>query len=157
MWLVMRLRKWEAVEVEGLGQTFPMKAPDDHSIGFLQVFATFDDATEAADGGKYGVVEIKEAVQQPNPTVDYSALPEGFYAATNCDQVAAGETFYFRVHDHPELGPVVWGFSVYRRERGYRTLGRQLAGWLALPANTNILIVPDCDRVKHPKGGHGKH
>lgn len=84
-----------------------------------------------------------------NPPPVRKPLEPGYYVATGSDQTLAGEPFYFRVIDHPTEGPVVWGFSIFRRVRGYRTLGRQLEDWLARPANANMIIRPDCDRVQH--------
>ena len=76
-----------------------------------------------------------------------SSLPDGFYAATGCDQTPPGEVFYFRVLSLPYYtAPHAWGFSIYRRARGYRTLGIPVADWLALPANAQVRVTPDYDR-----------
>lgn len=31
--------------------------------------------------------------------------------------------FLCKILDHPSVGRVVWGFSIYRRAKGFRTLG----------------------------------
>jgi len=31
--------------------------------------------------------------------------------------------FACQIKDHPQVGRVIWGFSIYRRASGYRTLG----------------------------------
>lgn len=34
-----------------------------------------------------------------------------------------------RVLNHPTCGPTIWGYSVYRRQPGFRTLGQDLKIW----------------------------
>lgn len=60
---------------------------------------------------------------------------------------------------HRTLGllcaPCIWGFSVYRRVPGYRTLGVDFAEWMSRPGQRNVIIRRDYDRVAaHGKGGH---
>lgn len=43
--------------------------------------------------------------------------------------------------------PVIWGFSVYRRQPGYRTLGANFDEWMARPEQRNVVIRRDYDRV----------
>lgn len=71
-------------------------------------------------------------------------VPYQFYVATNSDQCPDGE-FAFWVNVRQGV-KVAWGFSVWRGRPGYRTLGLDLAGWLARPANAAIVIREDRDR-----------
>mgnify|MGYP000920922130 FL=1 len=41
----------------------------------------------------------------------------------------------------------IWGFSVWRNEPGYRTLGVDFAVWVGLPGQRNVIIRRDYDRV----------
>ena len=43
--------------------------------------------------------------------------------------------------------PAAWGFSVYRRQPGYRMLGVDFAKWCADPRNADMVIRRDYDRV----------
>lgn len=38
--------------------------------------------------------------------------------------------FCCKILNHPEFGLTIWGYSVYRGEPGFRTLGRNLSGWM---------------------------
>jgi hypothetical protein len=38
--------------------------------------------------------------------------------------------FCCKVLNHPTCGLVIWGYSVYRRQPGFRTLGQGLQAWL---------------------------
>lgn len=35
-----------------------------------------------------------------------------------------------KLHNHGEYGINIWGYSVYKRKPGYRTLGRQVGEWM---------------------------
>ena len=84
-----------------------------------------------------------------------------FYRAVGCDQTVPGEDFPFVLSlDHAAnaravglpVAPAVWGFSVYRRQPGYRTLGTDFTTWAAQPANAKMLVYRDRNRCKdtHP-------
>lgn len=62
------------------------------------------------------------------------------------------------VHDHGQYSLCVWGYSVYRRQPGYRTLGRELQAWMSQYKMVeffakqedaimfiNKLVTPKCD------------
>lgn len=34
-----------------------------------------------------------------------------------------------KVLNHPTCGPTIWGYSIYRRQAGFRTLGMTLSVW----------------------------
>lgn len=38
--------------------------------------------------------------------------------------------FCCKIMQHRDEDPVIWGFSVYRREPGFRTLGQNLTNWM---------------------------
>lgn len=71
----------------------------------------------------------------------------GFYVARHSDQSPDGD-FPFIVSTAHGGAPCAWGFSVYRKKRGYRTLGIDLAEWLARPSNAGIQVFEDYDRRK---------
>lgn len=33
-------------------------------------------------------------------------------------------------HNHADLGPIIWGFSIYKRSPGFRTLGLEVQTWI---------------------------
>ncbi|KAK0351725.1 hypothetical protein LTR94_023821 [Friedmanniomyces endolithicus] len=49
--------------------------------------------------------------------------------------------FACQIKDHPQVGRVVWGFSIHRRAAGYRTLGTGRE-W-ALKNNARFFLTPD--------------
>lgn len=77
--------------------------------------------------------------------VDKNNLTPGFYVATGCD--GGQEPLYFRVIDYEKYGTCVWGFSVFKRQPGYRTHGITVTEWLSRPENANIEIKVDQDRL----------
>lgn len=66
-------------------------------------------------------------------------LKDGFYA---CDS----NPFWFRVYNHPEVGRIIIGFSIWKNRPGYRTLTIKLSEWLDSKENAKVKIVPDHDR-----------
>lgn len=71
--------------------------------------------------------------------------PGNFYLASNLPDVYPGGEQPFIVslaHGGPRL--CVWGFSVYRRQPGYRTLGLDLREWLA--RHPGVIVRYDRDR-----------
>lgn len=38
--------------------------------------------------------------------------------------------FACKIKNHPTEGRVIWGFSVYRRQKGFRTLGQGVSWYL---------------------------
>jgi len=64
MWLIMRVHKWESIElIPNLRLPFPVKliAPDDGSIGYIEIFDDYNKALAAAQDGDLivPVVEVK--------------------------------------------------------------------------------------------------
>lgn len=60
----------------------------------------------------------------------------------------------------PKYGLIIWGYSIYKRQPGFRTLGQRLSDWLASEyhenafffekqvdaiAYINELVTPKCD------------
>ena len=75
--------------------------------------------------------------------VDKNNLTPGFYVATGGEE----EPLYFRVVDNGRFGLSIWGFSVYKRVPGYRTLGIDAHTWVSRDYNANIEIKVDQDRL----------
>jgi hypothetical protein len=40
------------------------------------------------------------------------------------------EIFCCKIRAHAEFGPIIWGYSVYRRKPGFRTLGQNVNTWM---------------------------
>jgi hypothetical protein len=40
------------------------------------------------------------------------------------------EIFCCKIRADAEYGPIIWGYSVYRRKPGFRTLGRNVNTWM---------------------------
>jgi len=40
------------------------------------------------------------------------------------------EIFCCKIRADAEYGPIIWGYSVYRRKPGFRTLGRNVNSWM---------------------------
>lgn len=38
--------------------------------------------------------------------------------------------FCCKIRAHAEYGAIIWGYSVYRRKPGFRTLGRNVNSWM---------------------------
>lgn len=38
--------------------------------------------------------------------------------------------FCCKILNHPEYGAIIWGYSFYRGEPGFRTLGQQVDSWM---------------------------
>jgi hypothetical protein len=75
--------------------------------------------------------------------------PGGFYLATGLPDCYPGGEQAFTVTDNGSSGLVVWGFSVYRRKPGYRTLGIGLRAWL--DRHPDMVVTVDRDRTKDPR------
>lgn len=41
-----------------------------------------------------------------------------------------------KVNNHPTCGLIIWGYSVYKRKPGFRTLGIKLTEWVARERET---------------------
>lgn len=38
--------------------------------------------------------------------------------------------FCCKIRMHAEFGPIIWGYSVYKRKTGFRTLGQNVNTWM---------------------------
>lgn len=53
--------------------------------------------------------------------------------------------YYFQIVNHSQDGYVLWGFSIYKKEPGYRTFGNTLDKWLT--DYPNAKVYKDKDRI----------
>lgn len=53
--------------------------------------------------------------------------------------------YYFQVINHSHFGLTLWGFSIYKKEPGYRTFGSSLDRWLI--EYPNAKVYKDKDRT----------
>lgn len=79
----------------------------------------------------------------------------GFYLATGLpDCYPNGEQPFIVSIAHGGPFLAVWGFSIYRRRPGYRTLGQDLREWLA--RHPGVVVQVDRDRRLDPNPKHAK-
>ena len=62
MWVVLKLKKWASVRGKVGGWTAPMSSEDEHCIGFLAVYDTYEAALEDAESADL-VMEIRESIR----------------------------------------------------------------------------------------------
>ena len=70
MFVVMRLMKWDSVEVTIQPFHLPLSVSDledNRTLGFLPVFETREQAEAWAEDGKYPIQEVRETVQAGVP------------------------------------------------------------------------------------------
>lgn len=109
------------------------------------------------------LIRAADDVDYPGPDIDPKDCVSGeFYIAIHA---YGAETIPFVLstahYDNARaMGmrcrPCIWGFSVYRRIPGYRTMGLDFADWLTMRLHRNMIIRRDYDRVAahKKKPGH---
>lgn len=56
--------------------------------------------------------------------IDRSDIVPGFYKSNVWP-------FYFQIIHNQKYGHILWGFSIYKKEPGYRTFGSSIERWFA--------------------------